>query len=150
MHRVRIAQTGDIAACARLLETLFSQELEFTPDFRKQIAGLDMIIGDPSNGVVIVCEAEEEIVGMLTLLPLVSTALGKKVLLLEDMIVDPAWRGRGIGSQLLDHAERWAQKHDFGRVSLLTDGDNDAAHHFYERNGFMRSSMVVFRKQLES
>lgn len=150
MHQVRIAQTGDIGACARLLGVLFSQEHEFTPDVSKQLAGLDMIIGEPSNGTVLVCEAKGEIVGMLTLLPLVSTALGKKVLLLEDMIVDPAWRGKGIGSLLLEHAEHWARTHEYGRISLLTDGDNESAHRFYDLNGFARSSMIVFRKKLES
>lgn len=149
MQQIRIAETRDIGSCARLLGILFSQEHEFKPDIQKQIAGLDMIIRNPSAGTVLVCEFNHDIIGMLTLLPLVSTALGKQVLLLEDMIIDPVWRSRGIGTLLLEQASAWASEHGYGRISLLTDNDNDAAHRFYETNGFTRSSMIVFRKQLE-
>ncbi|MGQ0672875.1 MAG: GNAT family N-acetyltransferase, partial [Hyphomicrobium sp.] len=31
------------------------------------------------------------------------------------------------------------------RITLLTDGDNAAAHRFYERAGFTRSAMVPYR-----
>ncbi|NTU52883.1 MAG: GNAT family N-acetyltransferase [Chlorobiaceae bacterium] len=149
MPVIRMAESGDIDSCARLLELLFSQEHEFIPDLRKQKAGLEMIIGNPTAGVVLVCEAEGRVAGMLTLLPLVSTALGRKVLLLEDMIVDPQWRGHGIGTQLVGYAQTWAQDHGYARITLLTDGDNVAAHRFYEANGFTRSSMNVFRKLSE-
>jgi len=148
MPKIRIAENRDTGACARLLGILFSQEHEFTPDIRNQELGLGMIIGNPDTGTVFVCEKDGDIVGMVTLLTLVSTALGRKVLLLEDMIVDPAWRGRGIGSMLLEHACDWARNHGYGRITLLTDGDNDSAQHFYSEKGFSRSRMAVFRKIL--
>jgi predicted N-acetyltransferase YhbS len=94
MPTIRIAEPADIGSCARLLNILFSQEHEFTPDQRKQEAGLGMIIGNPSVGTVFVCESEESIIGMVILLNMVSTALGKKVVMLEDMIVEPAWRSQ--------------------------------------------------------
>ncbi|RXK84117.1 GNAT family N-acetyltransferase [Chlorobaculum sp. 24CR] len=107
-----------------------------------------MIIGDPAAGTVFVCEAEEGIVGMVSLLNMVSTAIGKKVAMLEDMIVDPGWRAQGIGAMLLDHACRWARAEGYGRITLLTDGDNLPAQRFYEAHGFLRSTMVAFRKRL--
>ncbi|HHE31339.1 MAG TPA: GNAT family N-acetyltransferase [Chlorobaculum parvum] len=149
MPTIRIAEPRDIDACVRLLHLLFSQEHEFVPDSSKQVAGLEMIIGNTSADTVFVCESEGRIVGMVALLNLVSTALGKKVAMLEDMIVEPALRGKGIGSQLLDYACNWANENGYGRITLLTDGDNDTAHHFYETHGFSRSSMVTFRKLLE-
>ncbi len=148
MPTVRIAEPADIDACTRLLNVLFSQEHEFAPDLKKQKAGLGMIIGDSSAGTIFVCEADESIIGMVSLLNLVSTALGKKVAMLEDMIVDPEWRGQGIGAMLLDHACSWARENGYGRITLLTDGDNVPAQRFYEAHGFARSTMVAFRKQL--
>jgi GNAT superfamily N-acetyltransferase len=148
MPTVRIAEPGDIEACTRLLNVLFSQEHEFTPDLKKQEAGLGMIIGDSSAGTIFVCEADGNIIGMVSLLNLVSTALGKKVAMLEDMIVDPAWRNQGIGAMLLDYACRWAQENGYGRLTLLTDGDNLPAQRFYAAHGFVHSTMVAFRKQL--
>jgi len=148
MPQIRIAENRDIGPCARLLGILFGQEHEFTPDIRNQEIGLGMIIGNPSAGTIFVCENDGDIIGMVTLLTLVSTALGRKVLLLEDMIVDPAWRARGIGSRLVEHACGWARDHGYGRITLLTDGDNDSAQHFYSGKGFSRSQMAVFRKML--
>ncbi|NTW52899.1 MAG: GNAT family N-acetyltransferase [Chlorobiaceae bacterium] len=148
MQEIRIAEQRDIGACSRLLGILFGQEQEFAPDVRNQELGLEMIIGDASAGMVLVCEKDGEIAGMLTLLTLVSTALGKKVAMLEDMIVDPASRGQGIGSMLVEHAFAWARDNGYGRITLLTDGDNDSAHRFYGGKGFERSQMAVFRKML--
>jgi len=107
-----------------------------------------MIIADPSIGTVFVCEENGNIVGMVSALNLVSTAIGKKVLLLEDMIIDPAWRAKGIGALLIEHVCRWAREEGYGRATLLTDGDNIPAQHFYEAHGFIRSTMVAYRKRL--
>ncbi|NTV01382.1 MAG: GNAT family N-acetyltransferase [Chlorobiaceae bacterium] len=148
MEFIRIAVENDIPQCARLLSYLFSQEHEFSPDPELQEQGLGMIVGQPSAGTIFVCELEGAIIGMVMLLGTVSTALGRKAALLEDMVVSPEHRGRGIGSRLLEHACDWAVKQGFGRITLLTDGDNDDAHRFYAAKGFSRSDMVVFRKHL--
>jgi GNAT superfamily N-acetyltransferase len=148
MPTIRIAELSDIRACARLLNILFSQEHEFTPDLKKQEAGLEMIIADPSAGTIFVCEENGQVVGMISALNLISTAIGKKVLMLEDMIIDPALRGRGIGAMLIEYVIRWAREQDYGRMTLLTDGDNIPAQHFYEEHGFIRSTMVAYRKRL--
>jgi len=42
-----------------------------------------------------------------------------------------------------------AKDNDIKRITLLTDNDNQAAHHFYEQNGFMRSPMIAYRKRLD-
>jgi len=145
--RIRSAKPEDIDRCTALLHTLFSQEAEFSPDARLQRRGLGMIVGDPSVGRVLVCEEEPggRIVGMVVLLFTVSTALGARVVLLEDMVVDPSYRSRGVGSLLLREAAALARSEGLARITLLTDGDNLRAHAFYERNGFDRSEMVVFR-----
>jgi GNAT superfamily N-acetyltransferase len=148
MDTIRIAIEKDVPQCARLLGVLFRQEHEFMPDDSVQERGLGMIIGHPSVGTVFVCERDGSIVGMVALLTTVSTALGNKVALLEDMIVAPDCRGQGLGSMLLEHAAEWAENQGFGRITLLTDGDNESAHRFYSGKGFSRSEMAVFRKLL--
>ncbi len=86
---------------------------------------------------------------MVMLLFTVSTFLGKKVALLEDMVVAPESRNKGLGSLLINHAIAFARREGFGRITLLTDGDNDAAQQFYRSKGFSQSEMVVFRKLLD-
>ncbi|MEE9905089.1 GNAT family N-acetyltransferase [Chlorobium sp.] len=144
---VRTADPADSIRCAELLGTLFSQEVEFRPDAAVQQRGIEMIVRNPEVGRVFVCTVDGTIQGMVLLLFTVSTALGRKVALLEDMIVDPTFRGAGIGSMLISHAISFAEKQGLARITLLTDGDNSRAQEFYSRSGFMRSSMTVMRKQ---
>ncbi len=147
---IRSANHGDIDRCSELLAMLFKEEHEFYPDQENQHRGLGMILDNPSSGTVIVCEDtwNRSIPAMTVLLYTISTALGGKVGILEDMIVDPSYCSHGIGSKMLRHALEFAEKTGLERVTLLTDGDNVKAHEFYRKNGFIRSDMIVFRKIL--
>ncbi len=149
MPDVRTALMSDVTGCAELLKILFSQEHEFTPDIETQSRALSMIIENPELGKIFICEVDGVIEGMVMLLFTVSTFLGKKVALLEDMIVTPECRNKGLGSLLINHAIAFARREGFGRITLLTDGDNDAAQQFYRSKGFSQSEMVVFRKLLD-
>ena len=42
-------------------------------------------------------------------------------------------------------SDGFAKSKGIERITLLTDDDNFKAHKFYEKNGFEKSSMVVFR-----
>ena len=142
---IRNATLSDLSRCAELLAILFSQEKEFEPNATAQLHALTMIAESPASGQIFVAEVNGKVEGMVLLLFTISTYLGKRVALLEDMIVAPEWRGKGIGSQLLHHALAYAQSNGMGRVTLLTDLDNEAGHQFYKAHGFVRSSMVPFR-----
>jgi rubredoxin/ribosomal protein S18 acetylase RimI-like enzyme len=149
IHKIRTATESDVARCAELLEILFSQEHEFTANAEAQSRALSMIIRNPELGRIFVADIDGMIEGMVMLLFTVSTFLGRKAALLEDMVVMPAWRSKGVGTRLIDHAVDFANREGFGRITLLTDQDNDAAQRFYREHGFARSEMVVFRKILD-
>lgn len=142
------ATLSDIDALCGLLDILFSQELEFKPDTRAQAKGLQMIIENPNVGLILVARHGDKLVGMVNLLFTVSTALGARVAILEDMVVLPAERGLGVGASLLSTAIATAREQGCQRVTLLTDSTNEAAHAFYEKQGFTRSQMVAFRQML--
>jgi len=145
---IRTAVESDVPQCAALLAILFSQEREFAPDVEAQSRALDLIIQQPELGRIFVADVDGDVQGMVMLLFTVSTFLGQKVALLEDMVVAPAWRGKGVGSQLINHAVAFARQERLGRITLLTDADNEAAQRFYRAKGFTPSEMVVFRKLL--
>lgn len=146
--KISLADRSDISGLCALLDVLFSQESEFTPNRNCQIKGLTDIIENPSIGSIVVAHEDEQVIGMVNLLYTVSTALGGRVVLLEDMVVDPMSRDKGVGSALLEYSIELARKNNCLRISLLTDADNEGAHRFYEKHGFDRSSMTVFRKLL--
>ncbi len=142
------ATPSDIPELCRLLEVLFTQEAEFTPNQDAQERGLAAIIGNPEIGQIFVAREGENIIGMVNLLYTVSTALGGRVALLEDLVVAPDARGAGAGSRILEHAIQAARISGCRRITLLTDSANESAQRFYRRHGFGTSSMLTLRLRL--
>ncbi|NIA08861.1 MAG: GNAT family N-acetyltransferase [Nitrospiraceae bacterium] len=146
---ITLALSRDIPKLCELLDSLFAQEAEFLPDHRAQTRGLASVINGPEVGDIIVARKNGDIIGMVNLLYTISTAIGARVALLEDMVISPAMRGQGVGSRLIRRAIKFAKEKGCRRITLLTDNDNKRAHRFYKRQGFRRSSMVVFRMSLD-
>ena len=146
---VKPATLQDIPRLCGLLDLLFEQEAEFQPDHERQAAGLAAIINDPQTGQILVLWEEDRIIGMVNLLFTVSTALGGRVAILEDMVVDASCRGGGAGSSLLQAAIESARRAGCLRITLLTDTSNRLAQTFYARHGFVLSDMVPMRRQLD-
>lgn len=142
---IETATAADIPALSDLLSVLFSQETEFTPDPEAQQRGLARIIGNPEIGIVLIARQGDQLKGMVNLLFTVSTALGERVALLEDMVISPAGRGVGVGTKLLAEAIRYARQQGCKRITLLTDQSNQQAQRFYAKQGFTMSSMAPMR-----
>ena len=143
--QVSIATLAEIDELIHLLNVLFTQDIEFEPDYENQKAGLEQIISNPSIGEILVMKIDGKVVGMVSLLYSISTALGGKVAILEDMVMAKDFRGKGLGKELLQEAIDFAQKHGCLRLTLLTDFDNEAAIRFYQSAGFSLSKMIPLR-----
>lgn len=145
---IALATTSDIPELCDLLALLFSQEADFQSDYETQRQGLTQILDNPDVGLILVARQKNQIVGMVNLLFTVSTALGQRVALLEDLVIAPTQRGNGIGSQLLKQAIETAKLHDCHRITLLTDLANESAQRFYQNHGFSFSAMIPMRMLL--
>lgn len=150
MMQITVAQVSDIPGLCELLAILFSQEAEFVPNFDVQHRGLADIISHSELGLVAVARRDGRLIGMVSLLYTVSTALGGRVALLEDLVVAPNARGFGVGSRLLEYAISLARMNGCKRITLLTDRDNESAQRFYRRHGFCQSAMTPLRLVLDS
>ena len=146
--KTRIATVSDISQISELLDSLFAQEIEFIPNKEKQENGLKMIINNPTLGHILVIEKSNKIIATINLLYTISTALGAKVAILEDMIVSSKFQKEGIGSKLLQNAINFAKQQQCQRITLLTDESNTIAHEFYTKNGFKCSTMIPYRLSL--
>lgn len=142
------ATMEDLSQMVDLLYDLFSQEGDFVPDRGKQERGLRLILEQPNRGRIFVYRWNERIIGMVNLLFTISTAEGGFVVLLEDVIVDNEFRGRGVGTQLLKHVIEYAKQKEFLRITLLTDRINEEGQAFFAKLGFFKSQMIPLRLPL--
>lgn len=146
---VRLALEDDVDELVNLLTLLFTQEADFVPDLEKQRTGLQLIIAKPQHGHLLVATTTSgKVVGMVNLLYVISTAEGATVAILEDMVINPDYRGFGIGSILLEEAISFARKQGCKRITLLTDVNNEKAINFYAKHRFQKSNMIPLRLTL--
>jgi GNAT superfamily N-acetyltransferase len=62
---------------------------------------------------------------------------------LTALWVDPGFRGRGVGSALVDAVVDWAKVKGFNQVLLWVTEVNENAQRLYERHGFARTGRMV-------
>ncbi|WP_372806802.1 N-acetyltransferase family protein [Pontiella sp.] len=145
--KIRIATKDDVPAMAELLRQLFALEIDFTADYATQKQGLDLLLDRP-NTAIFVAERKEQVIGMCTVQIHVSTAKGREVGVVEDVVVDIAHRGKGVGSALLRALEDWAAERGLARLQLLADRDNHPALGFYRRQGWHLTNLIGWMKHL--
>lgn len=143
---VRAATIADIPSMIQLLQELFTIESDFTPNVRLQRQGLATLI-ESEGATILVAETKNRVIGMCTLQPLVSTAEGGVVGIVEDLVVTETYRGMGVGSILLEAIENAAQQQDMSRLQLLTDFDDKKVDHFYETHQWQHTKLMTMRKK---
>ncbi len=64
----------------------------------------------------------------------------------ESIFVDEAYRNRGIGSALLEHASTWMDEIGTVEQALSVFAGNDRALPFYARHGFSPRFVILVRR----
>ncbi len=98
----------------------------------------------PDSRPIAVAEQGEALVG----LAFVTFAASAPVpfAIVDDLIVSPDTRGRGVGRAMLDWIAAEARARRIGRLFLESGIANERAHHFFEREGFRPTSVVMMRE----
>ncbi|TKD66479.1 GNAT family N-acetyltransferase [Flavobacterium sp. ASW18X] len=132
--KIRIAEKKDVESMYRLIKELALFEKE--PDAVK-ISEADLEkagFGAQPLYHCFVAEAEEQIIGMALVYPRYSTWQGP-VIHLEDLIVTQSYRGKGLGSKLLDAVVAYGKEQGVRRISWEVLDWNEPAIKFYESKG---------------
>jgi len=138
---IRAARLDDIPALVELLRVLFSIEADFDFDEEKQTRGLELMLESFDERCVFVAEIENQVIGMCSVQTLISTAQGAPKGWIEDVCVDDAFRGRGIGKMLLKAVDGWCLARGIRRLNILCDTQNAPAQKFYERLGWQATQL---------
>jgi ribosomal protein S18 acetylase RimI-like enzyme len=149
MKRADEIEIGPAAAVDRELAEAFARlipQLSTVPvPTRAEIAA---VIGAPATTVLLARDraAGRRIVGTLTLV-VFRVPTGPRAVV-EDVVVDEAARGRGIGERLVREAIRIAREQGAAAVELTSHPSRAAANRLYRRIGFARRETNVYRYSL--
>ncbi len=132
---IRAAEPGDVPAIVGLIRGLAEFEklahlVEVTPD-----SLAPHLFGERPVAEAVVAERAGRIVAFALFFTNFSTFLGRPGLYLEDLFVEPAERGAGIGQGLLEHLARLAASRGCGRFEWSVLDWNEGAIRFYQRMG---------------
>ncbi|HEY4520841.1 MAG TPA: GNAT family N-acetyltransferase [Candidatus Paceibacterota bacterium] len=141
IERIFEASEGMIEDINRLLPQLRASPEEHNGS----LAELQTIVGD-KNAALIVARDEKKIVGMATLYMIAK--FSKRTGTVEDVVVDSAYRGRGLASQILKKLIDIAKEEGVKTLSLTSRPAREAANKLYQKLGFERKETNVYRMKL--
>lgn len=140
-----VAEVGDdlVAAFARLIPQLSSSS---PPPGRAELEA--MVRAEASDVLVARDASTGEILGSLTLVTfLIPTGVRSWI---EDVVVDAAARGRGVGEALNRFALDRARTRGAKTVDLTSRPSREAANRLYQRLGFELRTSNLYRFELGS
>jgi len=125
-----------LLACYRLIPQLSSSSKPVTTSELAEIIDCD-------STLMFVAKVDNQIVGLLTLaLFRIPTAMRAWI---EDVVVDSAARGHGVGEALNQAAIAEAKRRGAKTVDLTSRPSRQAANRLYQRIGFVQRDTNVYR-----
>ena len=140
---VRPAERKDRPQLLALIEGYFA--FYRTPFPKQKVEGLlDLLEQDPGLGVQLVAEMDGTLQGFASLYACLDTLVADRILVMNDLFVDPSLRNRGVGAALFDASLAYATAHGYARLDWVTAADNQDAQRFYDRHGGRRGPWVSY------
>jgi len=111
-------------------------------------AELQAMIDAPGTSVLVATADDDTVLGTLTLVAFrIPTGVRAWI---EDVVVDEAARGQGVGEALTNHALDVARAAGAKTVDLTSRPSREAANRLYQRLGFTLRETNVYRYDLEA
>jgi GNAT superfamily N-acetyltransferase len=115
---VRPATPADVPAAARAVGELLDELGGRRPSAEELEAEARALVGDPGVGALLVATAGEELVGVLAASYGRAMHVPGRYLVIQDLWVDPAWRSRTIGADLLAAVDAVAREQGLARIEV--------------------------------
>ena len=141
---VRPAEREDRPQLLKLIKGYFAFYRAPLPADAKIDALLDLLEQDPERGVQLVAEAGGRLQGFASLYACLDTLIADRILVMNDLFVDPSLRNHGTGAALFDASLAYATAHGYARLDWVTAADNEDAQRFYDRQGGRRGPWVSY------
>jgi GNAT superfamily N-acetyltransferase len=144
---IRIAGRADREVLIRLLRAQFSDHT-IQPAADRLETAVDRLLEERALGRLLVASCDGAIVGVAALVFTWSIEHGGRTAWLEELYVEPPYRGQGIGTALLHAACEAATAEGAAAVDLEVEAGHERAAGLYEREGFRRHARQRFVRPL--
>jgi ribosomal protein S18 acetylase RimI-like enzyme len=145
---IRCAEAGDIDRILELSSRLYSEDGEVPFARARASTALGALVGNERLGVVLVADEDGEVVGFLALVWGFSLESGGRDAFVDELYVASDWRGRGIGTALMESAEAACATGGAGALHLVVERSNPGAERLYRRLGFDGREVSLLTKRL--
>ena len=132
---IRDATVLDISVILRLIRELAEYERLLDMVVATEESLHRSLFGPRPFAEALIAEEAGAAIGFALFFHNFSTFLGKPGLYLEDVYVQPAYRGRGIGKALLTRVAQIAVERDCGRMEWSVLNWNEPSIRFYDSLG---------------
>ncbi len=144
--RIEPATERDVPHILRMIRGLAAYEKLLDVVTATEDRLRESLFGPGPAAEVVIGYAGDDAVGFALFFHNYSTFLGQRGLYLEDLFVEPRWRGHGLGRQLLQHLAKLAIERDCGRLEWTVLDWNEPAIRFYRRLGAVpMNDWTIFR-----
>src|ERR1043166_5034211 len=116
MFRIESATVDDVPAILRMIKALAAYEKLLGAVTATEDGLRDSLFGAHPAAEVLLAYAGRTPAGFAVFFQNYSTFLGQRGLYLEDLFVEPEWRGQGLGRQLLARVSGIAVERGCGRL----------------------------------
>ena len=136
--------TATRAGAARLLAQFLGQDKHYRAsasaygdgDPQALTRALDLFLARPELGFVWIAEVDGEVAGACVVCYAISTSRGGLVAKLDDVTIDGARQGQGVGTAMLQALAQRLRDAGIGRIDTACHRDNARAWRFYARLGY--------------
>jgi GNAT superfamily N-acetyltransferase len=133
--RIEPATPDDVSTILRMIKALAEYEKMAADVVATEENLRNALFGAKAYAEVVVAYVGAEPVGFALFFHNFSTFRGAPGLYLEDLFVDPEWRGRGVGHRLMAHLAAIAVARRCHRMEWSVLDWNESAIAFYRRAG---------------
>ena len=133
--RIEPATERDVPVILGMIKALAEYERLSHKVIATETVLREALFGPRAAAEVIIAYAGDAPAGFAVFFPTFSTFLGRPGLYLEDLFVEPRWRGRGLGRRLLVYLARVAAARGCNRINWSVLDWNEPALRFYRSIG---------------